>query len=73
MTEETEASRAYSMRLYPGARIRLNSAWIVGGLHLSIGAHGYIRGWGRDNRPQVEFDAAPGQLVSVDERYLAAR
>lgn len=73
MTERTAATpRPYSVRLYPGARVRLSNAWMAGELRFSAGSLGWIRGWGKDNRPQVEFDNARGQMISVAEESLVA-
>lgn len=62
--------RATNLRLYPGAHVRLSMAWIVAERRFSQGSAGVIRGWGRDNRPQVEFDSEPGLFVSVSEDAL---
>jgi hypothetical protein len=70
--EQLGQARPYSVRLYPGAQVRLNTAWLAGGLRLEQGSRGWIRGWSKDNRPQVEFDQAPGRFVAVDEQVLVA-
>lgn len=65
-------TRIHSMRLYPGARVRLNRTWTDGEDQYARDEAGLIRGWSRDNRPQVEFDSAPGIFVTIDEDALRA-
>ena len=64
--------RTTNLRLYPGAHVRLNVAWIAAERRFPQGSAGFIRGWGHDNRPQVEFDSDPGLFVSVSEDALRA-
>ena len=64
--------RTTNLRLYPGAHVHLNVAWIAAERRFPQGSAGVIRGWGRDNKPQVEFDSDPGLFVSVSEDALRA-
>lgn len=68
--EPAYRQRTAITRIYPGLRVHLAKAWSANGEHFPAGAAGHVRGLGRDLRPQVEFDSAPGHSVSVDENIL---